>query len=135
VDRKALPNPKDVTGCEGAMIAARNAQEELMASLWKQVLNTNVIGIQDDFFDLGGHSLLASQLISRIRDSFNVDIPFGTVFEHPTIESLTAAVLAALGASKSVAVQGIVIEIKNHKLLTFETNRKRRSNDKESRRV
>src|SRR5207253_9901787 len=49
-----------------------------------------------DFFELGGHSLLATRVISRIRDTFGIDLPLYILFETPTIEALAEHIQRAL---------------------------------------
>ncbi len=93
VDRNALPEP-DWTqrGTEETYVAPRTPVEEVLARLWSDVLGVAQIGIHDDFFELGGHSLLATQLISRLRDAFQVDLPLRNIFESPTIATLAEQV-------------------------------------------
>ncbi len=69
-------------------VAPRNAVETELASLWTQTLGDVRIGVHDNFFSLGGHSLLATQLVSRMSDHFQLDIPLRRLFEKPTIAEL-----------------------------------------------
>jgi acyl carrier protein len=72
----------------------RNPIEHALSIIWKEVLNTDHVDMRDDFFtDLGGHSLLAMQLISRIREAFQVETPLKLVFQTPTIEQFASAFL------------------------------------------
>jgi surfactin family lipopeptide synthetase C len=52
------------------------------------VLKRDAVGVTDNFFDLGGHSLLATQIISRIRNTFRVQMPLHSFLQNPTIASL-----------------------------------------------
>jgi amino acid adenylation domain-containing protein/non-ribosomal peptide synthase protein (TIGR01720 family) len=87
LDRRALPAPVQLSR-EDEYIAPRTPTEEMLAGIWAQVLNVARVGVHDNFFDLGGHSLLATQLISRIRNAFNVELPLRALFETPTLAEL-----------------------------------------------
>ncbi|NVJ15426.1 non-ribosomal peptide synthase/polyketide synthase, partial [Myxococcus sp. AM010] len=88
VDRKALPAP-DAQGPKTAHFEApRTATEQKLASIFTEVLNVERVGLDGDFFELGGHSLLATQLVSRVREFFQVELPLRDVFESPTVEKL-----------------------------------------------
>ncbi|RIK37179.1 MAG: polyketide synthase [Chloroflexi bacterium] len=73
-------------------VAPRTAREETIANLWELLLGIQPIGIYDNFFELGGHSLLAIQLISRLRDTFQIELPVQLLFDGPTVAELTANV-------------------------------------------
>ncbi|MBI3417085.1 MAG: SDR family NAD(P)-dependent oxidoreductase, partial [Verrucomicrobia bacterium] len=69
-------------------VAPRTETEQKIAQVWQDVLNHPSIGVFDNFFELGGNSLLATQVISRLRDALNFDLPLRTLFENPTVASL-----------------------------------------------
>ncbi len=95
VDRKALPVPGEDLFKEAVAVdyvAPRNQVEEVIAKIWSDVLNIEVIGIYNNFFLLGGHSLLATQVISRIKKHLEVEVPLRNIFENPTIAGLAKAV-------------------------------------------
>jgi acyl carrier protein len=97
VDRSALANPAaDIPSGEARFEPPRNAIEEGLALIWMRVLGRDRIGIHDDFFRLGGHSLLATQVVSRIREAFEVDVPLRSLFENKNISRLGGVVEALL---------------------------------------
>ena len=69
-------------------LAPRTPIEETLAVIWQEVLGLQHIGVHDNFFYLGGDSLLATQIMSRIRDTFQVEFPLQELFESPTIDEL-----------------------------------------------
>jgi amino acid adenylation domain-containing protein len=93
VDHRSLPAPDGLRPeVEAEYVAPRNEVEQQLASIWEEVLNVRPIGIHDNFFHVGGHSLLAVQVISRLRDAFDVDVPLRDLFEHPTVARLATAI-------------------------------------------
>jgi acyl-coenzyme A synthetase/AMP-(fatty) acid ligase/acyl carrier protein len=87
IDRRALPAPS-APQSEKAFEAPRTVSEEKLAAMWKGILKIERVGIHDHFFNLGGNSLLGFQLVSRVRDEFNVELPLMRVFETPTLAEL-----------------------------------------------
>ncbi len=89
VDRKALPAPQWEEARPGQELdGPRNATEETLTNIWKEIFKVESVGIHEDFFDLGGHSLLAIKVMARIRDAFGLDLPVLILFESPTIAAL-----------------------------------------------
>ncbi len=89
IDLSALPRPtRQDAQTERDFTAPRNPIELVLASIWEQVLNLEKVGIYDNFFALGGHSLLATQIVSRIRDTFKVELPLPVLFKTCTVASL-----------------------------------------------
>ena len=92
VDRQALPAPDDERPeLDTEFVAPRTPTEERVAAIWREVLGLEQVGINDDFFALGGHSLLAVQVVSRLRDSFDVEFPLRALFETPSITGIASA--------------------------------------------
>jgi amino acid adenylation domain-containing protein len=89
LDRKLLPRP-DAEHAE-EYVAPQTETEKRLAQIWSDVLKVEQIGLHDNFFELGGHSLLALQLISRVREMFQVEISMRMFF----FESATLSALAA----------------------------------------
>jgi len=103
VDRRALPAPDQTRPeLQEAFAAPRTPAEEVVAGIWGEIIGVEQVGIYDNFFDLGGHSLLATQVISRLRNVFDVELPLRSLFENPTVEGLVSKVVENRGGLKIV---------------------------------
>jgi amino acid adenylation domain-containing protein len=97
IDRLALPAPERNLETEEHYIAPRGALEEVLSTIFAEVLNLERIGVRDNFFDLGGHSLSATQIVSRVREAFRMEFPVRKIFEQPTVEGLAQTLLEEHG--------------------------------------
>ena len=107
VDRRALPAPQQSERGEG-YVAPRTPVEEVLAGLWCEVLGLKQVGVEDNFFELGGHSLMATQLLSRVRETFKVEVPLRRVFETPTVAGLAESVEALTRAERGLQTPPLV---------------------------
>lgn len=80
------------TKSKNSYVAPRSEVERRIADVWEEVLGHEQLGVNDNFFELGGDSLLATQLVTRLRDAFAVELPLRRFFESPTIAELAKAV-------------------------------------------
>ncbi len=89
IDRKALPEPdRSSLVTRNKFASPQTPTEQILATLWGEVLGLEQVGRYDNFFELGGHSLLATRLIARIRDTFKVDLSLRRLFERPTLTAV-----------------------------------------------
>jgi acyl transferase domain-containing protein/acyl carrier protein len=72
----------------------RTVVEVLLLDIWQKLFGVEQLGVHDDFLDLGGHSLLALQLVSRVREELQVDLPLTSLFETPTVARLAEKIVA-----------------------------------------
>src|ERR1700682_6345422 len=93
-DRNALPKPIQAPELAGDYFPPRTFLEKQIASIWRETLKLDEIGINDNFLELGGHSLLATQIISGLRELFGLELPLRSLFESPTIAQLAEKIQA-----------------------------------------
>ncbi|KIF05975.1 peptide synthetase [Streptomyces sp. RSD-27] len=108
LDRQALPAEHAPAPAGGA---PRNSHEERLAAVFRELLDREDVGVDDDFFALGGHSLLATRLSVRIRKDFDVELPLRTIIKFPTVAELAALLLAGAVPDEVADPFGVVLPL------------------------
>ena len=92
-DRAALPRPDHQRPkMRNPFVPAETEVEKVLVRIWDEVLDVRPIGINDNFFALGGHSLLATQVISRVINTFKVELSIQFLFESPTVADMAVVI-------------------------------------------
>jgi hypothetical protein len=93
VDRAALP-PPDLAMEQRPRDPAppRTPVEQRTAGIVAELLGLDLVGVDEDFFLLGGHSLLGAQLTTRVRDLYGVELSLQSLFDNPTVESMSVEI-------------------------------------------
>ncbi|MGB8191171.1 MAG: amino acid adenylation domain-containing protein [Chitinophagaceae bacterium] len=108
IDRRRLPEPEFVTTSSGTYEAPRNEVEIQLASVWRDLLGAERIGIHDNFFELGGDSIITIQVVSRVK-RLQYELYPRDLFLHQTIAKLASLVMERQGsASQRVGEQGVL---------------------------
>jgi amino acid adenylation domain-containing protein len=93
VDRTALPAPdKQGTVRDEIGLEPSTPTEQRVAAIVASLLGLQRVGVNENFFYLGGNSLFGTQVIARLREAFNVELPLLKLFDHPTVAELAGEV-------------------------------------------
>ncbi|MBW0284900.1 non-ribosomal peptide synthetase [Rhodococcus sp. FH8] len=102
LDRKALPSPV----FEAAEFRAPvTAVQEIVASVFGDVLGVERVGLDDDFFALGGNSLIATRLAARLGQALDAQVPVRVLFENSTVEGLAAVAQKTAGSGARMELE------------------------------
>ncbi len=104
LDSSALPALNESnTLPETEFVPPATLVEKRLASILVPLLRVERVSAKDNFFLLGGHSLLGTQLITKIKENFDVELSLLSLFDHPTLEEMSVEVenliLAKIGAT------------------------------------
>jgi len=117
VNRLALAAPtKDRPNLESPFVAPRTPVEEQLANIWVEVLDLDEIGVHDDFLELGGDSLRAGQVISRVINTFRVELALRSLFEAPTVADMAVAIEQAKVSGVEVLPAIVPLPRQSHRL-------------------
>jgi amino acid adenylation domain-containing protein len=97
IDKKKLPKVSENISSKVINTEISNDYEKDLLEIWKELLKTDDILIDDSFFDIGGHSLLAVVLFNRIEKRYKVNILLASLFLYPTIKELAILIQSELG--------------------------------------
>lgn len=90
--------------------AAKSPIEQKIASIWCEVMGLSHVGIDDDFFALGGDSLMGTQIVSRLRQEFELPLPLRAIFENPTVAGVAAFLMNALAEVDGASISAMLSE-------------------------
>jgi len=97
IDKRRLSETKGPEIAAGGNFPERRTPiEEMLADIWMDLIGVGTVSGDSNFFDLGGHSLSATQLVSRIRRVFNVELPVRAIFEQPTLRGMARSIETAM---------------------------------------
>jgi amino acid adenylation domain-containing protein len=109
INRKALPTPNEARLEAGAKVdTPRTPIEDLLVGIWSSVLGFQSVGINDNFFALGGHSLMATQLLARVRESLDIELPLRSLFDAPTVAGQARYIETARLEEKGIGTAPLV---------------------------
>lgn len=94
IDRKALPAPAAMRAAATATVTdvVMTEPQRRVATIWREVLRVEQLGVEDNFFDLGGHSLLVVKVHAALRREFQRELTLVDLFQHTTIAAQAALV-------------------------------------------
>ncbi|NMO20761.1 type I polyketide synthase, partial [Pyxidicoccus fallax] len=88
--------------------------QQRVMDIWRERLGPVEIGLNDDFLELGGNSLMAAQMLTRLRETFAVQLPLSALFEAPTVAGISARIEAMLQSAfpaEGAAAQEVMYRI------------------------
>jgi len=93
IDRRTLPKfTRNRPLLDTPYSTGRSPLEEQLVEMWANALGFDRVGVHDNFFDLGGDSLAASRVISRVIQTFQLELPVKALFDSPTVAEMAALI-------------------------------------------
>ncbi|WP_457334930.1 amino acid adenylation domain-containing protein [Rhizobacter sp. P5_C2] len=111
LDRHALPEPE--AAAEAEHVPPLGDTEQALAAIWCELLGVPRVGRRDHFFELGGHSLIAVRLVAELRHRLGLEVALRTVFDHPTLAELAAALPARPAAHTADRLGALLDELED----------------------
>ena len=108
IDRKSLPAPdKSERTFKTSVVPPSNKSQIMIADAWKEILNINSVGIDDNFFEIGGHSLLLVRVFYKLQERISGELTIMDMFRYPTIRTLSEYLNGFSGDNAIVSVGSV----------------------------
>jgi thioesterase domain-containing protein/acyl carrier protein len=88
IDRKNLPEPRKKKDSSKAPAASATQHEATVKTIWRELLDTEEVKPENNFFESGGNSLLAIRLVAHLDSRLNVKIELSDLLRHSTFANL-----------------------------------------------
>ncbi|WP_121639835.1 non-ribosomal peptide synthetase [Virgibacillus sp. Bac330] len=103
-------------------VALETETEKALAEIWKEVLETEKIGKNSEFFSLGGHSLNATRLVAQIKSILHAKVALSDIFQNTSLSKMAAKIDNEL-ANKKEQKQQIEHVVKENYDLSYAQKR------------
>ena len=124
LDRAALPDPADARLASAGFVEPGDGIEQAIAGVLRDVLRVERLGVHDNFFDLGADSLLLAVAHGRIRQAIGRDLSLVSLYKHPTVRTLAAALTPS--APPPASDQKSAIDVRADRQRQARASRKKR---------
>lgn len=102
IDYKALISHCDIQAKQPEIEKALDETDlKLINEIFVTVLRKDAIKLTDNFFEIGGNSIQATQIVSRIRSTFGIDLSLAQFFEFTSIHEISEYLKARLAAKSN----------------------------------
>lgn len=108
IDRKALPKPEGREGLE-AYQAPEGLIENSLAFIWRELLQVERVGRNDNFFHLGGNSLLLVKMLYMIKKSLNIQVSIKDIYHTESLANL--ADIISVAHRGDIEINNIILNI------------------------
>ncbi len=100
IDMHQLPNPLEIDEKGTPSVENISKVEEIILTIWRELLGLKSIHLSDNFFEIGGHSLIAIRFIIKLENELGIKLPMSSLFEYPTIQKLAELIKSNVKAKR-----------------------------------
>ncbi len=92
VDRSQLPKIEHIKVSEVDKVCPETLTEKKVSEIWKELLDIDDVGVNQNFFELGGNSITAIRVANKVHEIFDIELPLRKLLNHQDIRSLSVVV-------------------------------------------